>query len=71
MPERRYGTCQRCGAHNVFMTLRVGAMEGHLVIAWACDRCQIALDEIRNERRNHGQSESQERRPGAGGAGEQ
>ena len=63
MPVRRYGTCQICGAHNVFMTLRTGIMDGRLVIAWACDRCQVALDRIRQEKGNHGQSKSQERRP--------
>ncbi len=62
MPERRYGTCQICGAHNVFMTLLIGTMDGELGIAWACDRCYAALVWIR-KMRSHGQSESQERRP--------
>ena len=63
MPERRYGTCQICGVHNVFTTIRIGYLYGEIYVAWACDRCQAALNNIREEIRNHGQSKSQERRP--------
>lgn len=68
MPEKRIGTCDICGRHNVERVLIIGGLrDGRIDIAWACGKCRAALSkirEIREEMANHGKSESQEQIPG-------
>ena len=64
MPEKRIGTCDICGRHNVERMLIIGGLrDGRIDIAWACGKCWAALSKIREEMANHGESESQERTP--------
>ena len=70
MPEERFGTCSVCGRHNCFTTLIIGEDNGWIVTGWACGRCLVDLSAVRQMiLKNHGGSGSQERTPGAGGAG--
>jgi hypothetical protein len=64
MPEKRIGTCDICGRHNVERMLIIGGLrDGRIDIAWACSKCRAALSKIREEMANHGEGESQERTP--------
>ena len=64
MPEKRIGTCDVCGRHNVERTLIVGGVvDGRIYIGWVCSRCRADLRKLREEMLNHGGSESQERNP--------
>ena len=64
MPVYRIGTCGICGKHNTETSILIGYMDGKFYIEWACINCRVALSQIREERKNHGESESQERTPG-------
>lgn len=66
MPFKRIGTCGFCGMHNVEIIFNVwiDAERREICTEWICGHCLTVLDGIREQIRNHGESESQERTPG-------
>ena len=63
MPVWRFGSCRCCGRGPVQTTFVTGYADGKIYTGWICAECLSALRKIRQELRNRGESESQERTP--------
>ena len=66
MPPMKIGTCGFCGKHNmeIIFQVWVDTERREICTEWICGHCLTVLGGIREQIRNHGESESQEQTPG-------